>query len=359
MTNGFRVVKTAMHSRARVGELTTNHGVIETPVFMPVGTQATVKGLTPDQVKATGAQIVLSNTYHLMLRPGVDLIRSFGGLHRFMNWSGPILTDSGGFQVFSLSGMRKLSADGVTFKSHIDGSSHLMTPQSVVDLQLGFNSDILMPLDICTPYPATEAQTANDMTRTIDWELAAHRHWQAHQTGQLLFAIVQGGTYPKLRESCAKALTAVDFPGYAIGGVSVGEPMDVIASIIESVAPMLPESKPRYVMGLGLPENLRHAIAQGIDMFDCVIPTRLARHGQFFVDAGQRLNIRNRRFFEDQLPLDQDCDCLACAQFSRAYIRHLMVAGEMLGATLLSIHNIRFLVRLVDQIRDELKRSSF
>ncbi len=355
MTNGFRVIKSSIYSRARVGELTTNHGVIETPVFMPVGTQATVKGLTPDQVKATGAQIILSNTYHLMLRPGVDLIRSFGGLHQFMNWNGPILTDSGGFQVFSLSAMRKINQGGVTFKSHIDGSAHVMTPESVVDLQLGFNSDIMMPLDICTPYPATEEQTAQDMARTIEWELAAYRHWKENQSGQLLFAIVQGGTYPHLRKACANALTEVGFPGYAIGGVSVGEPIESIRSVIEAVSPMLPDVAPRYVMGLGLPENLRHAISHGIDMFDCVIPTRLARHGQFFVEAGRRVNIRNRQFFDDLRPLDMDCDCLACCQFSRAYIRHLMVAGEMLGATLLSIHNIRFLVRLVDEIRAELK----
>ncbi len=354
--NGFRVTHRASQGRGRVGELTTNHGVIETPVFMPVGTQATVKGLTPTMVADTGAQIILSNTYHLMLRPGADLIREFGGLHSFMNWDRPILTDSGGFQVFSLSAMRKITEEGVTFNSHIDGSTHLMTPKSVVDLQLAFNSDIMMPLDICTPYPATEAQTASDMALTIQWELEAYHYWREKAQGQLLFAIVQGGTYPHLRQECAARLTEVDFPGYAIGGVSVGEPIGEIEAIIENATQYLSEDKPRYVMGLGLPENLRHAIACGVDMFDCVIPTRLARHGQFFTGGGERKNIRNKVFFSDHSPLDPSCDCDTCRHFSRAYIRHLLVAKEMLGAMLLSVHNIRFLVRLVDQIRNEMKK---
>jgi len=350
----FEIVATAKNGKARAGRLTTAHGVIETPVFMPVGTQATVKGVLPQLVADTGAQIVLSNTYHLMLRPGADLIRSMGGLHEFMKWPKPILTDSGGFQVFSLSGMRKITDEGVTFSSHLDGSKHLMTPRSVVDLQLAFGSDIMMPLDICTPFPAEKKQAAHDMRRTIEWELEAFRYWRDRANGSLLFAIIQGAGFLDLREECVSHLTAVDFPGYAIGGVSVGEPMADIHRTISAVTPMLPVNKPRYVMGLGLPENLRHAVTQGVDMFDCVIPTRLARHGQFFFGDGERRNIRNRVYFDDPMPLDPGCDCLACAQFSRAYIRHLIVAKEMLGSILLSVHNIRFLVRFVDRLRQEI-----
>ncbi len=350
----FEVVATAKNGKARAGRLTTAHGVIETPVFMPVGTQATVKGLLPQMVADAGAQVILSNTYHLMLRPGADLIASMGGLHPFMNWQKPILTDSGGFQVFSLSGMRKIKPDGVVFSSHLDGSKHEMTPKSVVDLQLAFRSDIMMPLDICTSYPAEKNQAEKEMRRTVEWELEAYRYWKERANGSLLFAIVQGAGFLDLRADCVARLTSVDFPGYAIGGVSVGESLDEIHRIIQDVTPLLPTDKPRYVMGLGLPENLRHAIAQGVDMFDCVIPTRLARHGQFFFGDGERRNIRNRVYFDDRLPLDPRCDCMACTQFSRAYIRHLMVAKEMLGSMLLSIHNIRFLVRLVDQIRQDI-----
>lgn len=271
-----------------------------------------------------------------------------------MNWPKPILTDSGGFQVFSLSGMRKIDAEGVVFSSHLDGSKHKMTPRSVVDLQLAFRSDIMMPLDICTAFPAEKIHAEKDMRRTVEWELEAYHYWKERANGSLLFAIVQGAGFLDLRAECVARLTDVDFPGYAIGGVSVGEPLDEIHRIINEVTPLLPYTKPRYVMGLGLPENLRYAIAQGVDMFDCVIPTRLARHGQFFFGNGERRNIRNKGFFNDPLPLDPACDCVACAQFSRAYIRHLMVAKEMLGAMLLSIHNIRFLVRLVDQIRQDI-----
>lgn len=352
----FEIVATSKNGKARAGRLHTAHGVIETPVFMPVGTQATVKGLLPDMVAASNAQIILSNTYHLMLRPGADLIKEMGGLHSFMKWNRPILTDSGGYQVFSLSGMRKIKPDGVTFSSHLDGSSHVMTPRSVVDLQLAFGSDIMMPLDICTAYPATEKQAEKDMRQTVEWELDAFHYWKERANGSLLFAIIQGAGYPHLRASCVDRLTSVDFPGYAIGGVSVGEPIDEIHRIISAVTPMLPTNKPRYVMGLGLPENLRHAILEGVDMFDCVIPTRIARHGQFFFGTGDRKNIRNRVYFNDPQPLDPACDCIACTQFSRAYIRHLVVAKEMLGAILLSHHNIRFLVRLVDDIRRDICR---
>jgi len=355
----FKVNTRSTRSNARTGVLQTNHGDIQTPVFMPVGTQATVKGVLPMHVESHGAQILLSNTYHLMLRPGVDLIRQFGGLHGFMNWRRPILTDSGGFQVFSLAAMRKISDQGVTFSSHLDGSRHVMTPESVIDLQLGFNSDIMMPLDICTGYPSSRDQAESDMLKTISWEIQAVEHWRSKSRGQHLFAIVQGAGYRELRDYCAAELQKYDFPGYAIGGVSVGEPIEEIEAIIAHTVPLLPEHRPRYVMGLGLPENLRFAIAQGVDMFDCVLPTRLARHGQFFAGNGDRRNIKNRQFFDDSTPLDPGCDCLACSQFSRAYIRHLMVAKEMLGAMLLSIHNIRFLIRFVDTIRSEIENGTF
>lgn len=351
----FEILRKSSTSKARAGKLHTAHGTIETPVFMPVGTQATVKALTPQHLKDSQAQIILGNTYHLSLRPGVDLIKQFGGLHEFMAWDRPILTDSGGFQVFSLAANRKIDPDGVTFKSHIDGSSHRFTPESVVDLQLGFNSDILMPLDICTEYPATEAATRRDLAITHDWERRAFDHWQAHKKDQQLFAIVQGGMYPHLRDESVAALTQLDFPGFAIGGVSVGEPMDKMYPIIEHTTPQLPENKPRYLMGVGEPDNLRFAIEQGIDMFDCVIPTRLARHGTVFVgENGDKLSIKNSQFFDDKSPLDETCSCYTCQNFSRAYLRHLFKAGEILAMTLLSLHNVHFLVEFVQKIRQEI-----
>ena len=342
-------------TKARVGKLHTAHGSIETPVFMPVGTQATVKSLTPQQLKECQTQILLSNTYHLALRPGIDLIQEFGGLHAFMGWEHPILTDSGGFQVFSLSANRKIDADGVTFKSHIDGSLHRFTPESVVDLQLGFNSDILMPLDICTAYPATEEETSRDLDITHDWEKRAFIHWQKHKKKQQLFAIVQGGMYPHLRDKSLEVLTQEDFSGFAVGGVSVGEPMDKMYPIISHTVPQLPENKPRYLMGVGEPDNLRFAIENGVDMFDCVIPTRLARHGTIFVgEEGQKINIKNKQFLSDKRPLDTDCKCYTCQHFSRAYIRHLFRSGEILSMTLMSIHNVHFLIQYVQKIRQEI-----
>ncbi len=351
----FKVTHYARHSKARVGELTTPHGVIQTPVFMPVGTQGTVKGIWPQQLHNMGAGIILANTYHLWLRPGVDWLKEWGGLHSLMNWNGAILTDSGGFQVFSLSDLNRVDEDGVTFKSHLDGSRQRLTPETVIDAQLAFGSDIMMPLDICTPYPATPDRMAQDLKVTHQWEKRAYEYWRPQANGSQLFAIVQGGTNPALREESVAALTQMDWSGYAIGGVSVGEPRELIESIIAHTAPLLPDTKPRYVMGLGLPQNLTHAISCGVDMFDCVLPTRLARHGQFFCGPnGDRLGIRRAMYQSDSMPLDPDCKCETCRQFSRAYLRHLMMSGEMLGSMAMSIHNCHFLIEWVARIRRQI-----
>ncbi|MDA1352915.1 MAG: tRNA guanosine(34) transglycosylase Tgt [bacterium] len=351
----FELIKTAKNHRGRVGKLHTNHGIINTPAFMPVGTQGSVKAVTVDMLHDINTQIILGNTYHLSLRPGVDLIKEFGGLHRFINWNKPILTDSGGYQVFSLKGLRKVDNDGVTFQSHLDGSKVRFTPEGVVDLQLGFNSDILMPLDICTPYPAEKLQVAVDMAITAKWETRQRDHWEKHRDkGNLLFGIIQGGMHADLREESAKDITALDFPGYAIGGLSVGESADIMSEMTAITTAFMPEDKPRYLMGVGLPENMRAAIEAGIDMFDCVAPTRLARHGQFFASEHQRSNISNEQFKTDQRPLVESCQCMTCQHYSRAYIRHLFKAKEMLAATLLSVHNLAFLIHLVDEIRNDI-----
>ena len=349
--NPFNLTQKSSSSKARRGIIHTPHGDIKTPVFMPVGTQATVKSMLPEMVKDTGAQIVLSNTYHLALRPGVEIIQAHGGLHRFMNWTGPILTDSGGFQVFSLQKIRKISPDGVTFQSHIDGSEKKFTPKSVINLQVGFGSDIMMPLDICTPYPSSHDKTRADMHQTHAWETEAFEYWKSLNTPQLLFGLIQGGMFEDLRKESAAALTELDFSGFAIGGLSVGEPIEEMHKMVAFCSDLLPENKPRYLMGVGLPENLEFAIHQGIDMFDCVIPTRLARHGQVFMQNHERVNIRRNEFREDLAPLLEGCDCYTCQHYSRAYLRHLFVAKEILATTLLSIHNVRYLVRLVDEIR--------
>lgn len=350
MTAVFEVVKESGKSKARAGVIHTNHGPVPTPVFMPVGTQATVKTLTPAMLEDIGADIILSNTYHLSLRPGIELIREFSGLHPFMNWQRPILTDSGGYQVFSLAGMRKITDDGVTFKSHLDGSSRLFTPENVVDLQLGFNSDILMPLDICTPYPSDKETTRKDLQITAKWEERAAAHWRKNAQGQLLFGIVQGGMFPELRKESADQITALDLPGYAMGGLSVGEPREQMEEMVSFTTSLLPKTKPRYLMGVGLPENLSFAIDQGVDMFDCVIPTRLARHGQVFSD-GKRINIRNQQYRTDKSPIDATCACYTCRHFSKAYLRHLFAADEILGLTLMSLHNVHYLVHFVKAIR--------
>jgi queuine tRNA-ribosyltransferase len=354
MTTTFEILAEDPNTKARAGILHTPHGSIETPAFMPVGTQSTVKGLTPEMVAATGAQILLANTYHLALRPGGDTLEQFGGLHPWMNWDKPILTDSGGFQVFSLSGIRKIRHDGVTFASHIDGSKQDFTPRRVIDLQRQFRSDIMMPLDICTPYGATLKQTQDDMATTIRWEKEALSIWQENPSTQQLFAIIQGGMLEELREDCVSALGDLPFSGFAIGGVSVGEPIEDMSRIMRHTTPLLPREKPRYVMGIGLPENLSVAMDSGVDMFDCVLPTRLARHGQFFQSDTLRHNIKNNKFRLDPLPLDPGCTCYTCQHYSRAYIRHLVVAKEMLAGTLISIHNIAYLVGFVRARRERI-----
>lgn len=354
----FKILTNSKKSQARIGYLETAHGGIETPVFMPVGTQATVKGLLPSQLDQIGSQIILGNTYHLHLRPTDSIIAKMGGLHPFMKWEKPILTDSGGYQVFSLAKNCKIDQEGVVFKSHINGAAIRFSPKVVIDVQRNLNSDIMMPLDICTAYPATKDQLEKDMALTLRWEKEALDYWQKKPGNQQLFAIVQGGCDPQLRQRCAETLAELPFSGYAIGGLSVGEPQALLEDITYSTSPHLPKEKPRYLMGVGLPKNMRAAISAGVDMFDCVAPTRLARHGHVFVESGH-LNLKNAQFKEDEQAIEANCDCLTCKEFSRAYLRHLIVAKESLAVTLLSLHNVRFMHRCIDQIKAEIKAGLF
>ncbi|RAP31323.1 tRNA guanosine(34) transglycosylase Tgt [Candidatus Marinamargulisbacteria bacterium SCGC AG-343-D04] len=349
----FEILKKSKNSKARIGKIHTPHGIIETPTFMPVGTAGTVKSLTPEQIRSTQSQIILANTYHLSLRPGIDVIKKHNGLHSFMNWNHPILTDSGGYQVFSLAQNRKIDENGVTFQSHIDGSPRRFTPKSVIDLQCGFNSDIMMVLDICSPYNHPKKDTSKDLTITHKWAKEAVTYWKNKECSNWLFGIVQGGFFKDLRKESANTLTELDFPGYALGGLSVGEPIELCHEFIDYCAPLLPENKPKYVMGIGLPENLKWAIKCGVDMFDCVIPTRIARHGQFFLED-QRINIKRQEFINDLNPLDETCDCYSCKNYTRSYIRHLYVSKEILASTLLSIHNIHSLQKCVEKIKNEI-----
>ena len=343
----FSFTITAKKDRARAGVFTTPHGDLQTPVFAPVGTQATVKTLTPEHLKDLNATLVLSNTYHLYLRPGDELVRDMGGLHKFMGWPRPMLTDSGGFQVFSLSKTRVIDDDGVTFKSHIDGSTHRFTPEKSVAIQENLGADIIMAFDECSD-PNDKAYSAIAMERTHRW---AERSVKAQtRPDQALFGIIQGGVQADLRTASAKFIASLDTPGIAIGGLSVGETKQEMHDILDVVVPLLPENKPRYLMGVGTPEDLIDGIARGIDIFDCVLPTRLARHHSAFAPEG-RLNLMNATFARDTRPIDETCDCYTCQTFTRAYIRHLIVANELLAGTLLSIHNLRSLIRLVYEIR--------
>tara|TARA_B100000427_G_scaffold65376_1_gene51907 strand:+ start:1665 stop:2732 length:1068 start_codon:yes stop_codon:yes gene_type:complete len=351
MTNYvFKIKQKSAKSKARIGELITPHGTINTPVFMPVGTQATVKSLTPEHILSTKSQILLANTYHLSLRPGIEIIKKHGGLHSMMNWNKPILTDSGGYQVFSLSKRRTISREGITFQSHINGKSTYFSPKHVIDLQCGFNSDIMMILDICTPYGATKKQTANDLELTHRWAKESFDYWSEKNIPNWCFPIVQGGFHMDLRQESAEFLTSLNYPGYALGGLSVGEPKELLHDYIEQCALLLPEDKPRYVMGIGLPENIKIAIENGVDMFDCVIPTRIARHGQFF-DEDIRKNIKKEIYKEDLSPLSEACECYTCTHFTKSYLRHLFIAKEMLASTLLSIHNIYYLNQYVENLK--------
>lgn len=345
----YTLLKTCKQTGARLGKLETPHGVIDTPVFMPVGTQATVKTLTPDQLEDIEAQIVLSNTYHLYLRPGHELIRRAGGLHTFMQWKRPILTDSGGFQVFSLNDLRKIREEGVEFRSHIDGSSHFLSPEKVVEIQNALGADIIMAFDECAPYPAERRYVEDSLSRTVRW---AKRCKEAHRDTerQALFGIIQGGMYNDLRAQSVALTVALDFPGYSIGGLSVGEPKPLMYEVLEATVPLLPQDKPRYLMGVGSPDCLIEGALRGVDMFDCVLPTRIARNGSALTGFG-KVVVRNASCAEDFSPIEPGCDCYTCRNFSRAYIRHLIKADEVLGLTLISIHNLRYLLRLMCDLR--------
>ena len=339
---------------ARRGIVHTPHGDIQTPIFMPVGTQATVKSMTVEELKENGAQIILSNTYHLYLRPGEKLVKKAGGLHNFMKWDRPILTDCGGFQVFSLSDLRTISEEGVEFKSHLDGSKHFFSPEKVMQIEEDLGADIIMSFDECCPYPSTYDYTKNSMERTTRW---AKRCKEAHKTDQALFGIIQGGFYEDLREKSAKDLIELDFPGYAIGGISVGEPKEEFLKMLKFTAPLMPANKPRYLMGVGSPDYLLEAAMAGIDMCDCVLPTRIARNGTAMTSHG-KVVVRNATYAEDFSPLDPECDCYTCKNYTRAYIRHLVKCNEILGVRLLSIHNIKFLTNLMERVRIEIENDN-
>jgi queuine tRNA-ribosyltransferase len=344
------------HTKARAGIFHTPHGIVETPRFMPVGTLANVKTITPAQLAETGAQMVLANTYHLHLQPGESIVQRAGGLHRFMNWSGPMLTDSGGFQVFSLSELREINDKGVTFRSPRDGQLIHLTPEKSIEIQNALGADVIMAFDECAPYTATREAVEIAVQRTTRW---LERCLQAHQrSDQALFGIVQGGIYADLRQQSARDLVTFDLPGYAVGGVSVGEPPELIESIVKATTPLLPFHKPRYLMGVGTYREMVQAIAAGIDLFDCVIPTRLARHANALV-GGERWNLRNQKYREDFHPLDATCSCYTCQNFSRAYLSHLLRSRELLGYTLLSIHNITELIRFTQQIRQTILSGTF
>ena len=343
-------------SGARLGRLTTPHGVIETPTFMPVGTAATVKGETQQDLEDLGVQILLANTYHLYLRPGEALIRDMGGLHDFMSWPRPILTDSGGFQVFSLSDLRKVSDDGVRFRSHLDGSEHFLSPEKVVEIEIALGADIIMALDECIEAPATESRTREAAVRTVDWALRSRDHFARHgdASRQMLFGIVQGGTHAALRRENADALIDLDFRGYAIGGLAVGESHVVTCEMTEVVTSRLPADRPRYLMGVGKPEQILDYVRLGVDMMDCVLPTRSARHGCLFTTSG-RVLIRNARYANDPRPLDKDCACAVCRRYSRAYLRHLYCTGEFLATILNTHHNLHFYLDMMRKIREAIR----
>jgi queuine tRNA-ribosyltransferase len=379
-TFGFRV--TAAHRRARRGEMATPHGIVQTPAFMPVGTQGAVKAVLPRDLVEAGAEIMLSNTYHLYLRPGDDLVARHGGLHRFIGWDRPLLTDSGGYQAFSLGERRTIDERGICFRSHLDGSSHLLTPEKTTDIQANLGSDIAMVLDECLGYPATRDQAATSMERTLRWEARCRRRFLELQAGgggrgaapnaesqepsavwvtnpgQAQFGIVQGGTYRDIRVASAQATVELGFEAYAIGGLSVGEPPDLMYETVGETTPFLPEDRPRYLMGTGTPVDLIEAVALGVDLFDCVLPTRNARNGQLFTSDG-RLNIKNARYADDPEPPDRTCACYTCRHFSRAYLRHLFMAGEMTAATLNTLHNLTFYLDTMSRIREAISFSSF
>ncbi|MFH1736889.1 MAG: tRNA guanosine(34) transglycosylase Tgt [Actinomycetota bacterium] len=358
MAFSFSIEKTAR--KARLGRLVTSHGEVETPVFMPVGSKAAVRTMTPEDLKDAGASLILANAYHLYLRPGTDVIRKFGGLHDFMRWDGPILTDSGGYQVFSLSHTLKVNDEGVRFTSPIDGSEHFLTPEDIIDIQVAIGSDIAMVLDECPPYPADRAHIKRACARTRDWAARSKTHSGPTEdqsgAGQALFGIVQGGVYADLRRESAEAITALDFAGYGIGGLSVGEPKEAMLETLAATLEHLPADKPRYLMGVGDPEGIAKAIELGVDMFDCVMPTRIARNGTAFTREG-RLNILNAKNTADKGPLDEGCGCYTCRTFSRAYVKHLYKTGETLALKLLTCHNLYFVFQLIERVKTEIKET--
>ena len=352
----FELIHTCKESGARRGRIYTPHGIIETPTFMPVGTRATVKGVSPRVLKEVGSQIILSNTYHLHLRPGSEIIKEMGGLHSFMNWDRPILTDSGGFQVFSLSNMRKISEEGVSFRSHLDGKEEFLSPEISIKVQENLGADIIMSFDECIPYPASYEYTKNSTLRTIRW---AKRGKDAHtRKDQALFGIVQGGMYKDLRKMCADELVKMDFPGYSIGGLSVGEPLALMCEMLKYTCSNLPIDKPRYNMGVGTPDYMIESVLCGIDMFDCVHPTRLARHNGAMTSLGT-INIGKKMYELDKTPLDPNCDCYTCKNFTKGYLRHLAKTKEILGVELLSLHNIHFLNNMMVEIRKAIEEDRF
>jgi len=344
----FEIIKRDPLTKARLGRIVTRHGTITTPAFLPVGTQGTVKSLTPEELVEVGVEGILGNTYHLYLKPGHETIGRLGGLHRFIHWERPILTDSGGYQVFSLAKLRKISEDGVTFQSHIDGSEHFLTPEKVMEIQRTLGSDIAMVLDECVPYPSPHEYVKASTRLTTLW---AERCLKARRSDDpALFGIVQGGMYRDLREESARGLTRLNFQGYAIGGLSVGEPKSIMQDVLEWTTPFLPENRPRYLMGVGTPEDILHATMQGIDLFDCVLPTRNARNGMLFTSKG-KISIKQARYAEDPGPIDESCLCYSCRHYSRAYLRHLYLANEILSSRLNTIHNIYYYMELMKEIR--------
>jgi len=352
----YKLIKKSKISNARRGEITTIHGKIQTPIFMPVGTAATVKTMLPRELENIGSQIILSNTYHLYLRPGHELIKRAGGLHKFMNWNKPILTDSGGFQVFSLNNLNKITDEGVSFSSHIDGSKHFFSPEKSMEVQMALGSDIAMAFDECAPYGADYEYTIGALERTTKWAKQCKAYHQ-HEY-QALFGIVQGGMFKDLRKRSAEEIIEMDFPGYAIGGLSVGEPAEMMLELQEFTAPLLPENKARYVMGVGTPNYLIEGVRAGIDMFDCVLPTRLGRNGGVLSHNGY-FSIRKSQYFDDFSPLDPECDCYTCKNFSRSYIRHLIKANEISGFRLITEHNLYFLLSLMAKIRESIENDVF
>lgn len=351
----FTVLKTV--GNARRGVLTTPHGTIQTPIFMPVGTRASVKAMTPLELEELDAQIILGNTYHLFLKPGLEILEAADGLHKFSGWKRPMLTDSGGFQVFSLSNLRKIEKDGVWFSSHIDGSRFFLGPKESINIQRILGSDIVMAFDECTPYPCSHADALKSLKQTLEWEKTSRD--QPMLKGHLMFGIVQGSTYRDLREQSAQELVKIGFEGYAIGGLSVGEPENEMYQCLDWTTPILPFDKPRYLMGVGTPKQLVEAVARGVDMFDCVLPTRMARHGSAYVGKGTVIPVKAGRYAKDFTPVDSECSCYCCQNFTKAYIRHLLNVGEITGLRLLTIHNLHYYLNLMKQIRDSIEGGTF